>query len=136
MTGFLIWDFMHFVVGVIAAAWGLNRWHIDRWDWRAAKVLLIILAIVVTAVAAYEAYSTGDGPVIHYKLVYILGAAFPLTVLLTAGQFYDIDKRLGWAMYIGGAVWAIMGPFLFLTPTEYDGGYERLLAVDDDRAGS
>ena len=117
-----------FVVGVLAVTVGLIRWRVSRWDWRAGTVLLVLLAIDYTLIAAYEAYSTGEGTQIHYKLVYFMGAAFPLTVLLTAGQFVEIDRRLGIALYIGGALWALAAPFLFLVPTAWDGLYERALA--------
>ena len=118
-----------FVVGVLAVTVGLIRWRVSRWDWRLGTVLLVLLAIDYTLIAAYEAYSTGEGMQIHYKLVYFMGAAFPLTVLLTAGQFYEIDRRLGIALYVGGALWAIAAPFLFLVPTAWDGLYERGLAL-------
>lgn len=118
-----------FVVGVLAVTIGLLRWRVTRWDWRLGAGLLVLLAIDYTLIAAYEAYSTGEGMQIHYKLVYFMGAAFPLTVLLTAGQFYEIDRRLGIALYVGGVVWAIAAPFLFLVPTAWDGLYERGLAL-------
>ena len=76
-----------FVIAVLATTYGLLRWRIDRLDWKIGSWLLVVVAICVTLIAGYEAYTTGDGPVIHYRLVYVLGIAFPLTVLLTAGQF-------------------------------------------------
>ncbi|NCP19983.1 MAG: DUF998 domain-containing protein [Erythrobacter sp.] len=118
-----------FVVGVLAVTVGLIRWRVSRWDWRIGTVLLVVLALDYTLIAAYEAYSTGEGTQIHYKLVYLMGVAFPLTVLLTAGQFYELDRRLGIALYVGGALWAIAAPFLFLVPTAWDGLYERGLAL-------
>ncbi|XAP78037.1 DUF998 domain-containing protein [Citromicrobium bathyomarinum] len=117
-----------FVVGVLAVTIGLVRWRVSRWDWRLGTVLLVVLALDYTLIAAYEAYSTGEGMQIHYKLVYLMGVAFPLTVLLTAGQFYEIDRRLGIALYVGGVVWALAAPFLFVVPTGWDGLYERALA--------
>lgn len=117
-----------FVVGVLAVTAGLIRWRVSRWDWRAGTVLLVLLALDYALIAAYEAYSTGDGPQIHYKLVYFMGAAFPLTVLLTAGQFVEIERRLGIALYVGGVLWAVAAPFLFVVPTAWDGLYERALA--------
>jgi len=118
-----------FVVGVIATAAGLIRWRIDRLDWKIGVVMLAIVAVCITLIAGYEAYTTGDGPVIHRGLVYALGAAFPLAILLTAGQFWEISKPLGIALYIGGVVWLILGPGLFIVPTGWDGAYERVLAV-------
>ena len=118
-----------FVVGVLAVTVGLIRWRVSRWDWRLGTILLVVLAVDYTLIAAYEAYSTGEGTQIHYKLVYLMGVAFPLTVLLTAGQFYEIDRRLGIALYIGGVLWAIAAPFLFVVPTAWDGLYERGLAL-------
>ena len=117
-----------FVVAVIATTIGLLRWRIDRLDWKIGSGLLVIVAVAVTLIAGYEAYTTGNGPVIHYKLVYVLGVAFPLAVLLTAGQFWEIDKRLGIALYAGGVIWAILAPLFFMVPTGYDGAYERMLA--------
>ncbi|MBH1943356.1 DUF998 domain-containing protein [Erythrobacter sp. YJ-T3-07] len=117
-----------FVLGVLAVTVGLVRWRVSRWDWRLGTVLLVVLALDYTLIAAYEAYSTGEGTQIHYKLVYLMGVAFPLTVLLTAGQFWEIDRRLGIALYIGGALWALAAPVLFLVPTAWDGLYERGLA--------
>ncbi len=118
-----------FVVGVLAVMVGLIRWRVSRWDWRLGTILLVVLAVDYTLIAAYEAYSTGEGTQIHYKLVYLMGVAFPLTVLLTAGQFYEIDRRLGIALYTGGVVWALAAPFLFVVPTAWDGLYERALAL-------
>ena len=118
-----------FVVGVLAVTAGLLRWRVTRWDWRLGAGLLVLLAIDYTLIAAYEAYSTGEGMQIHYKLVYFMGAAFPLTVLLTAGQLYELDRRLGIALYVGGVAWALAGPFLFFVPTAWDGLYERGLAL-------
>ncbi|GMN04059.1 hypothetical protein MTsPCn3_27900 [Erythrobacter sp. MTPC3] len=117
-----------FVVGVIATTYGLLRWRIDRLDWKIGSWLLVVVAICLALIAGYEAYTTGDGPVIHYRLVYVLGVAFPLTVLMTAGQFWEINKSLGIVLYAGGVLWAILGPLLFLVPTAYDGAYERMLA--------
>lgn len=117
-----------FVVGVLAVTVGLLRWRVTRWDWRVGAALLVLLAVDYTLIAAYEAYSTGEGMQIHYKLVYVMGVAFPLTVLLTAGQFWEIERRLGIALYVGGVLWAIAAPFLFLVPTAWDGLYERALA--------
>ncbi len=118
-----------FVIGVLATSAGLLRWRIERLDWKIGVVALAIVAVCVTLIAGYEAYTTGDGPVIHYRLVYVLGVAFPLAVLLTAGQFWEINKALGIALYVGGALWLVLGPLLFLVPTAYDGGYERMLAA-------
>ena len=117
-----------FVVGVLAVTIGLLRWRVTRWDWRVGAALLVLLAVDYTLIAAYEAYSTGEGPQIHYKLVYFMGLAFPLTVLLTAGQFVEIERRLGIALYVGGVLWAVAAPFLFVVPTAWDGLYERALA--------
>ncbi|MEQ8411250.1 MAG: DUF998 domain-containing protein [Erythrobacter sp.] len=118
-----------FVIAVLATTWGLLRWRIERLDWKIGAFLLVVVAICVALIAGYEAYTSGEGPVIHYKLVYVLGGAFPLTVLLTAGQFYRIDSRLGIALYALGAIWAVAAPFLFVVPTAWDGAYERLLAA-------
>ncbi len=117
-----------FVAAVLATTYGLLRWRIDRLDWKIGSALLVVVAICVTLIAGYEAYTTGDGPVIHYRLVYVLGIAFPLTVLLTAGQFWEINRKLGIALYAGGLAWAILGPALFFVPTAWDGLYERALA--------
>ena len=117
-----------FVLGVLAATAGLLRWRIDRKDWKIGAALLVVYAAAVTLIAAYEAYSTGDGPVIHIYLVYTLGVAFPLAALLTAGQIYEIDKRIGIACYLLGGTFALLGPGLFMMPTGWDGLYERFLA--------
>lgn len=118
-----------FVVAVLATTYGLLRWRIDRLDWKIGSFLLVVVAVCVTLVAGYEAYTSGGGPVIHYWLVYILGGTFPLTVLLTAGQFYEIRKWFGIVLYALGVIWAILGPMLFLVPTGWDGLYERMLAA-------
>ena len=118
-----------FALGVLATTWGLLRWRIERLDWKIGAVLLVVVAACVALIAGYEAYTSGDGPVIHYRLVYVLGGAFPLTVLLTAGQFFELHKRLGIALYALGAIWTVAAPFLFVVPTAWDGAYERLLAA-------
>lgn len=118
-----------FAAGVLATTAGLLRWRIDRWDWKIGVWLLVVVAVCVTLIAGYEAYSTGDGPVIHYRLVYVLGIIFPLTVLLTAGQFWEIRKWLGAALYALGVIWMVLGPIFYWIPTGYDGAYERLLAL-------
>lgn len=117
-----------FVVSVLATTGGLLRWRIERLDWKIGAALLVVVAVCVSLIAGYEAYTTGDGPEIHRILVYTLGITFPLTVLLTAGQLLEINKALGIALYIGGALWLVLGPGLFFMPTAYDGGYERMLA--------
>ncbi len=117
-----------FVASVLATTYGLLRWRIDRLDWKIGSGLLVIVALCVALIAGYEAYTSGEGRVIHYRLVYVLGLAFPLTVLLTAGQFREINGPLGIALYVGGALWLVLAPLLFLVPTGYDGAYERLLA--------
>lgn len=117
-----------FVASVLATTAGLLRWRIDRLDWKIGSWLLVIVAVCVVLIAGYEAYTTGEGPVIHYRLVYVLGLAFPLTVLLTAGQFWEINKWLGRSLYLGGVAWAVLGPLFFFVPTDYDGAYERMLA--------
>ena len=113
---------------MLAATAGLLRWRIDRKDWKIGAALLVVYAAAVTLIAAYEAYSTGDGPVIHIYLVYTLGVAFPLAALLTAGQIYEIDKRVGIVCYLLGGTFALLGPGLFMMPTGWDGLYERFLA--------
>ncbi|MHA7819426.1 MAG: DUF998 domain-containing protein [Erythrobacter sp.] len=117
-----------FVFSVLATTFGLLRWRIDRLDWKIGSWTLVLVAICITLVAGYEAYTTGGGPVIHRYLVYGLGFGFPLTVLLTAGQFWDIRKWLGIALYSLGAIWLILGPIFFFIPTGWDGLYERMLA--------
>lgn len=117
-----------FVIGVLAATVGLWRWRIERLDWRLGTFALLGLAIVVAIIGAYEAYSSGEGQVIHYRLVYALGVLFPTAALLTAGQFYTMSRPVGIALYLLGGLFLIMGPGLFLVPTSIDGGYERLLA--------
>lgn len=117
-----------FVISVIATMIGLLRWRIDRLDWKIGSWLLVVVTVCIVLIAGYEAYTTKEGPVIHYRLVYVLGIAFPLTVLLTAGQFWEIKKPLGIALYALGVAWLILGPVFFLIPTEWDGGYERMLA--------
>lgn len=118
-----------FVCSVIAVAAGLLRWRIERLDWKLGIVCLALVAVCVALIAGYEAYATGNGPQIHYKLVYVLGAAFPLAVLLTAGQMRELSGPLGIALYAGGALWVAMAPLLFIVPTGWDGGYERVLAA-------
>jgi hypothetical protein len=118
-----------FALAVIATSVGLLRWRIARRDWKIGAILLVIVALCVALIAGYEAYSSGHGPQIHYKLVYVLGVAFPLAVLLTAGQFREISNPLGLALYGGGALWLLMAPLLFVVPTGYDGAYERVLAA-------
>ena len=117
-----------FAAAVVAATIGLSRWRIERLDWRIGTIAMILLAGVVVLIAGYEAYSTGEGTVIHFRLVYALGALFPATALLTAGQFYTMDKTLGIAFYVAGAAFLVLGPGLFLVPTAIDGAYERVLA--------
>lgn len=117
-----------FVLAVLAATYGLLRWRIDRLDWKIGSWLLVVVAICLALIAGYEAYTVGGGPVIHYWLVYTLGIAFPLAVLLTAGQFYAMKKWFGIALYALGVIWLIFGPLLFLVPTGWDGLYERMLA--------
>ena len=117
-----------FVLGVIAATVGLMRWRIDRNDWKLGAVALVIFAVAVTLVAGYEAYSTGNGHELHRYFVYTLGAAFPLAAVLTAGQMYEIDKRVGIACYALGGVFALLGPGPFMVSTSWDGLYERFLA--------
>lgn len=41
-----------FVVAVLAAAIGLGRWPLTGWDWRLGKVLLFLIAIIVTVIGA------------------------------------------------------------------------------------
>jgi len=117
-----------FVFSVLATTYGLLRWRIDRLDWKIGSWLLVVVAICIVFVAGYEAYTSGEGPVIHRYLVYGIGFGFPLTVLLTAGQFYEIKKWLGTALYALGVVWLVLGPIFFFIPTEWDGLYERMLA--------
>lgn len=118
-----------FVAAVIATTAGLSRWRIERLDWKLGRVLLVLVALCVALIAGYEAYDTGNGPVIHYKLVYALGIAFPLAVLLTAGQFMYLNRWLGFTLYALATVWLLAAPFLFVVPTGWDGAYERLLAA-------
>ncbi|QIQ85634.1 DUF998 domain-containing protein [Erythrobacter sp.] len=118
-----------FAAAVLATLAGLLRWRIERLDWKIGAGSLAVVAACVTLIAGYEAYSGGDGPVIHYRLVYALGAAFPVAVLMTAGQFYRINNALGIALYALGAIWVVAAPFLFVVPTAWDGAYERLLAA-------
>lgn len=117
-----------FVGSVLATAYGLLRWRIDRLDWKVGSWMLVLVAACITLVAGYEAYTTGDGPVIHRYLVYGIGFGFPLTVLLTAGQFWEIRKWLGIALYALGVIWLVLGPIFFFIPTAWDGLYERVLA--------
>ena len=118
-----------FVIAVLSATIGLWRWRIDRLDWRIGTIALIALAGCITLIGAYEAYSTGDGPVIHYRLVYAIGALFPAAALLTAGQFYTMNTAVGIGLYALGGLFLVLGPGLFIVPTDIDGGFERVLAA-------
>ena len=118
-----------FAAAVLATAYGLGHWRAERRDWQVGRLALVVVAACVALIAGYEAYTQDYGPMIHYKLVYALGIAFPLAVLLTAGHFGTLDRRLGRAFFAGGVLWAAAAPFLFVVATGSDGIYERVLAT-------
>ena len=118
-----------FVAAVLAAAIGLSRWRVAGWEWKIGKLLLALMAILVTIVGAYEAYSgQGSKPEVHIYLVYVLGISFPLVVWLKSEGIGKAHGGLKTKLRVFAVLWFLAGPLLFIVPTQYDGLYERFLA--------
>lgn len=115
----------------LVLAYGLHRWRIDGTRWRAGTILLGVFALSIIVMALVNEYGDRDaeGSLVHYKLVYLLGVVFTLIPAVMARGWRSLHGWLGPASWAIAALWLLMGPFLFILPTSFDGLYERALAA-------
>ena len=122
-----------YAAGILACAFGMQQWALAAGSkrWRTGLILLGILALDIMLIGVYNEYGNRDpgGVEIHIYLVYILGFGFALTVAFLGHGLKEIDTN--WEPYsiALAVVWIFLAPpFLFIS-TNWDGLYERFLAV-------
>ncbi|NJL01033.1 MAG: DUF998 domain-containing protein [Spirulinaceae cyanobacterium SM2_1_0] len=121
-----------FAVGLIACAIGLYVFRRGGIRWRVGVLLLGILGFDIFLIAEHNQYANrvdSDGAAIHLYCVYVLGILFALLTFLTASGL----RKLGESWYRFGLwtslIWTVAAPLFLITPTGWDGIYERGVAL-------
>ena len=121
-----------YAVSLIFCAIGLKAWNLDGDDfgWNLGLTLLVIVGLDVLVIAAYNEYGNRDpgGVVIHIYLVYILGFGFAATTWLIGRGLRHLRAWMYKVSVAIAIIWLCLAPPFLMLPTQWDGGYERLLA--------
>jgi hypothetical protein len=121
-----------YALSLIICAIGLKAWNPggDGFGWNLGLALLIVVGLDVLVIAAYNEYGNRDpgGVVIHIYLVYILGFGFAATTWLIGRGLRNVREWMHKASIALAIIWLCFAPPFLMMPTEWDGGYERLLA--------
>jgi hypothetical protein len=120
-----------FAVGTIALGFGLHQWHLGGSRWTAGTVMLLLLGVDVFLIAEHNQYigREGVGAAIHIYCVYALYLLFSSATLLLSFRLKKISHS--WFRFSLGTfvVWLILAPIFFPFPTQWDGAYERFVAL-------
>ena len=113
--------------------WRLGQLTNDvKWTYSLACVLLIVIAVVINFIAAYDAYFNdvdSTALTIHRWLTYALYSCFAAVTFLMASKFDEYSKIWGKYSRITGALWLVSAPIFMFMPTHMDGLYERFVAT-------
>lgn len=119
-------------ISLFILAIALWRWNLGDWRWRLGAVLLFLIGIDILVISEYDRYA-GDpnsfGRTVHLYAVYVLGVLLPLTCLLCSFGLRRVGRKWRYFSWAIAALWLICGPPFFRIPTDYDGLYERFVAV-------
>lgn len=116
-----------------ACALGLRVWRLGGWRRTVVVVGLVLLAVDVAVIALHNEYGDADSNhgkfVIHSYAVYGLGIIFAAVCWAAARPLGEVGR--GWRRFSYGIaiVWLVAAPVFFVTPTAWDGLYERILAL-------
>lgn len=118
-------------VGIVVCAIGLLFWQLDGWRWNVACTLLLLIGIDVIIIAQRDVYGDNEawGTPIHIYLVLFLGLSVLIAAWLIARGLGFVDKRWEYGSRGMAIIWVVFGPLFFVVPDEWDGLYERVLAL-------
>ena len=93
--------------------------------------MLFLLSVDILVISEYDTYADTNsfGASVHLVCVIILGVLFTLAPILTAFGLRKVGRK--WYLFSLGTafVWAPLSAVFFLTPTAWDGAYERFLSL-------
>ncbi|SFH27397.1 DUF998 domain-containing protein [Modicisalibacter xianhensis] len=120
-----------FAAGLMACAFGLYRWSWAGARWRAASNFFALLSIDITVIALFNQYagSHNAGMKVHTYAVYTLYVLVCLTVFFVIGGLREISGLWGRYALWFGLSWSVLTPLYLVTPTEWNGAYERFLGL-------
>lgn len=121
-----------FAAGLIACAIALYAWRLGKLKWKAGTAMLVLLGVDILLIAEHNKYAGRPdvtGAAIHIYCVYALGILFTLAPLLLAFGLCKVSRKW-YQLSLGTAIaWGILSPIFFFIPTNWDGAYERFLAL-------
>lgn len=106
--------------------------HAGGWKWKTAAGLLILTALNILVISEYDQYAgfDGFGYRVHRWCCFSLYGLVAASAVLLALELKHIDNGQRKATMVFLAVWLIGGPlFMFVVPTDIDGGVERAVAI-------
>jgi hypothetical protein len=120
-----------YAAGLIAAAIGAADRRLDSGRWSAGVLMLALLGLCVTIIAARNEYGDGDreGIEVHIYLVYALGALHLAAPLAMARGLFAARPLFGRISQATAVIWLVGAPMFFLVPTSIDGLVERGLGL-------
>ncbi len=100
----------------------------DRW-WSVGILGFALFGLIVFLIGARDEYGDGDneGFVIHYYLVYAIGALMTGLPLMMMSGAARVHARYRSAFVAISTVWTISAPVFFIMSDDLDGVYERYL---------
>lgn len=119
-------------ISLFILAIALWRWNLGDWRWRSGAILLFLIGIDILVISEYDRYARDPnsfGRMVHLYAVYVLGVLLPLTCLLCSFGLRRVGRKWRYFSWAIAALWIIFGPPFFRVPTNYDGLYERFVAV-------
>ncbi|MEJ6397080.1 DUF998 domain-containing protein [Yoonia sp. 208BN28-4] len=120
-----------FSTSLIACALMASHLHFGSTRWSIGIVGLASLAQIIFLVGARNEYGDNDneGVVIHYYLVYAMGALMTITPWALAEGAATVAHKFRYILLGIAALWAVSAPIFFILPTKWDGIYERYLGL-------
>lgn len=120
-----------FAAGLMACALGFYRWSQAGGKWRTTSNLLALLSLDIIIIALFNQYAGkhNAGMQIHIYAVYALYVLVCLAAFLMIGGLREISPAWGKAALWFGLSWAVLAPLYLLTPSQWNGAYERFLGL-------
>ncbi|WP_189426632.1 DUF998 domain-containing protein [Devosia pacifica] len=124
------WGLYFFAAAIFACAVGLDL-NFGSKRVLIARLLLGVMSLVIVAIAGVNQDMRVTVPAsnLHLGCVLALYAILVINSGLLVSQIARLNRICGWLIGGIGVVWTVLAPIFFIVPTEWDGAYERFLAV-------
>lgn len=119
-------------ISLFILAIALWRWNLGDWRWRLGAALLFLIGIDILVISEYDRYAKDPnsfGRMVHLYAVYVLGVLLPTACFLFSFGLRKVGRKWRYFSWAIAALWIVCGPPFFRIPTNYDGLYERFVAM-------